>query len=65
MQDPVSVSEAESVVMKVLWERHPMTADEIVAALRDQQQWQESTVKTLLNRLLKKGAVSAEQEGRR
>ena len=65
MQDAISISDAESVVMKVLWQRHPMTADEIVAELVGQQDWQESTIKTLLNRLLKKGALCAEQEGRR
>ncbi len=65
MQDNISISEAESVVMQVLWQRQPLTADEIIAELRSQQDWQEPTVKTLLNRLLKKGAVSAEQQGRR
>ena len=59
------ISEAETVVMEILWGRHPMGADEIVAAACAQQDWQESTVKTLLNHLLKKGAISAEAEGRR
>ena len=36
-----------------------------MAALQPQGKWQESTVKTLLNRLLKKGAVSARKDGRR
>jgi len=36
-----------------------------MAALEPNGKWQESTVKTLLNRLLKKGAVSARKEGRR
>ena len=65
MESNISISEAESVVMKVLWARHPLTAEEIIAALVHQQDWQEATVKTLLNRLLKKGAISAEQTGRR
>jgi predicted transcriptional regulator len=60
-----AISEAESVVMQILWERHPLGADEIVAAACARQDWQEPTVKTLLNRLLKKGAISAEAEGRR
>lgn len=62
--DP-TISEAESVVMKVLWAHHPLAADDIISRLPAQQDWQESTVKTLLNRLLKKGAISAEQSGRR
>ena len=59
------VSEAESVVMEVLWRNSPLAADEVVAALGDSQQWQEPTIKTLLNRLLKKGAIAAEKDGRR
>jgi predicted transcriptional regulator len=59
------ISEAESVVMEVLWNRQPLSAEEVVEALGDAQQWQVPTIKTLLNRLLKKGAISAEKEGRR
>lgn len=61
----MQISEAESVVMDVLWRRSPQSADEVVAALADEQQWQEATIKTLLNRLLNKGAVHAERQGRR
>ncbi|MES2298949.1 MAG: BlaI/MecI/CopY family transcriptional regulator [Pseudomonadota bacterium] len=65
MSATITISEAESVIMKILWERHPMSADEVVAALAQVQDWQEPTIKTLLNRLLKKGALRAEQQGRR
>ena len=61
----MQISEAESVVMEVLWERSPIGAEEVVAALADAQQWQEATIKTLLNRLLNKGAIHAEKDGRR
>ncbi len=61
----MKISEAESQVMQVLWASAPRTADDVVAALADQQQWQEATVKTLLNRLLKKGAIHADKDGRR
>ncbi|MBK8066253.1 MAG: BlaI/MecI/CopY family transcriptional regulator [Rhodanobacteraceae bacterium] len=61
----VDISEAESVVMEVLWQRHPLAAEEVVAALAGRQDWQEPTIKTLLNRLLGKGALRAEREGRR
>lgn len=61
----MQISEAESVVMQVLWQRNPLAAEEVIAALSDQQDWQEPTIKTLLNRLLKKGAVTAAKEGRR
>jgi predicted transcriptional regulator len=61
----MNISDAESVVMEVLWQRSPQGADEVLAALAGAQDWREATVKTLLNRLLKKGAISAEAEGRR
>jgi BlaI family penicillinase repressor len=61
----MQISEAESVVMQVLWKRQPLTAEEIHAAIGERQDWQTATVKTLLNRLLKKGAVAAERDGRR
>ena len=61
----MAVSEAESVVMDVLWREHPLSADEVVAALAKTTDWQEPTIKTLLNRLLKKRAIAAERDGRR
>ena len=61
----MQISEAESVVMEILWARHPRTSEEVVAALADAQDWQEATIKTLLNRLLNKGAINAERDGRR
>lgn len=65
-KQPMDISDAESLVMEVLWQGSgSVPAEEVVAALVSQQQWQEATVKTLLNRLLKKGAVSAEKDGRR
>jgi predicted transcriptional regulator len=66
----MQVSEAESVVMAVLWDaeagvRAPLAAEDVIAALAQRQDWQEATIKTLLNRLLKKGAIKASKEGRR
>ena len=61
----MQISEAESVVMEVLWSRSPLGADDVVAALSTRSDWAEPTIKTLLNRLLKKGAIQAERDGRR
>lgn len=61
----MQVSDAESVVMEVLWSRSPLGADDVVAALSARSDWAEPTIKTLLNRLLKKGAIQAERDGRR
>jgi BlaI family penicillinase repressor len=59
------ISEAEAIVMDALWSNSPLSAEQIVQALALSQSWQEPTIKTLLNRLLKKGALSALLDGRR
>lgn len=61
----MQISEAESVVMDVLWQRNPLAAEEIVATLSARMGWAGPTIKTLLNRLLNKGAIRAERDGRR
>jgi BlaI family penicillinase repressor len=65
MKESISISEAESVVMQVLWQMSPIATEDIMAALKGQHKWQEPTVKTLLNRLLTKGAIQARKDGRR
>ena len=62
---PISITEAESVVMEVLWTRSPLPTEDVITALEGEQHWQEATIKTLLNRLLKKKAVRAVKDGRR
>jgi BlaI family penicillinase repressor len=59
------VSAAESLIMEALWRRAPQSAEELFAELAPAQDWTEGTIKTLLNRLLTKGAVSAEKDRRR
>jgi BlaI family penicillinase repressor len=61
----MAISDAESLVMEVLWEKNPATSDDVVAELSKTTDWQEPTIKTLLNRLLKKRAIAAERDGRR
>ena len=59
------ISDAESDVMQVLWRKAPRSAEEVIEALAATRDWQDATVKTLLNRLLNKGAIAAERDGRR
>jgi BlaI family penicillinase repressor len=61
----MAISEAEAVIMEVLWRQAPRTAEDILVEVGSQQDWQEGTVKSLLNRLLTKKAVKAERDGRR
>lgn len=59
------VSEAEQEVMEILWGYSPLSANDIAERLSGKKRWQESTVKTLLTRLVSKGAVKYEKDGRR
>ena len=63
--NPPAITEAESVIMEVLWRRNPLATEAIVAALEGEQRWQEGTIKALLNRLLRKKAIRADKDGRR
>lgn len=60
----IQITEAESQVMQVLWQQSPRSAEDVVAALAGTG-WAEATIKTLLNRLLNKGAITADKNGRR
>ncbi len=51
--------------MEALWARGPQTAEEIVHAVGPAQDWGEATVKTLINRLLKKKALASDRVGGR
>lgn len=51
------ISEAEWLVMKVLWERSPLLASQVIEALEPQTKWSPRTIKTLLGRLVRKGAL--------
>ena len=61
----IGVTEAERQVMEVLWAGGPRTPDELVREIAPAQGWGEATVKTLVNRLLKKGAIASRREGGR
>jgi BlaI family penicillinase repressor len=60
-----AISDAEWEVMNVIWERHPVTASEIVTALASRTSWSPRTIKSMLNRLLRKGVLAHEVEGKR
>ena len=58
------VSESEKLVMEVLWQESPLSSLEVVERLQNQG-WNEKTVKTFLNRLVKKDVLSYQKDGRR
>jgi BlaI family penicillinase repressor len=58
------ISESEWLVMKVIWDENPISSNRVVEVLSDSTPWNPKTIKTLLSRLVKKGAVGHESEGR-
>ena len=58
------ISEAEWSVMKVLWELGDASLGDVVKGLGDQCDWKPRTVQTLVRRLVEKGAVAVEVQGR-
>lgn len=64
MTNVPQISDAEWEVMKVLWAKTPRTANEVIEALEDQTDWKPKTVRTLLNRLTQKQAISYSQENK-
>ena len=57
MEKIPKISESEWRVMKILWAKSPLTANEIIKALENTTKWKPRTIKTLISRLVKKGAV--------
>jgi BlaI family penicillinase repressor len=55
------ISDAEWQVMKVIWEREPVTSSDIVEMLKPVTKWSPTTIYTLINRLVNKKAVSIEE----
>lgn len=61
----VKISRAELELMHVLWRQDAQTAADVYASISDHKDWSSRTVKTLLSRLVEKGALTTVTEGRR
>ena len=59
------ISDAEHAVMEVLWRESPLAAQDVADRIDPERDWSTRTVKTLLSRLLAKGALVHEEDGRR
>lgn len=62
---PVRISDSEWEVMQVLWELRKATAAEVIDRLVPITGWNHRTVRTLLTRLVNKGALQVEEDGHR
>ncbi len=58
------ISDAEWIVMKVLWDKSPLASKEVIDSLCGAIHWKPKTIHTLLARLVRKGALIARKEGR-
>ena len=65
MTDDIRISEAELDIMAVLWSESPLGASDIAERVPSRRAWSPTTIKTMLSRLVDKGALASEAQGRR
>src|SRR6187431_78638 len=65
MKRSIRISEAEWEVMDLVWRESPVAATAVLSALGPKREWTLATVRTLLRRLVRKGALEQEAEGKR
>jgi Predicted transcriptional regulator len=58
------ISEAEFEVMKIVWKSAPISTNEITDRLVKCTAWSPKTIQTLIKRLVTKGALTYEKQGR-
>ncbi len=58
------ISDSEWLVMRIVWAQAPVTANQVVEALSGSTAWKPKTIMTLLRRLVDKGAVGYQKQGR-
>jgi BlaI family penicillinase repressor len=62
MAGSLRIGESEWYVMKALWENSPLSGSDIVKAVSAQTDWSQSTILTMVRRLVNKKAVGVLQE---
>lgn len=65
MNEPISISDAEWTVMDAVWSRGTATAADVIDDLAAPRDWNHRTIRTLLARLVEKGALNAAEDGHR
>ena len=59
------ITDAEWEVMRVVWANSRVTSKEVISILKEKTDWKQATIKTLLGRLVEKGVLNTQQEGRK
>lgn len=65
MDQNVTIAPSEWELMRLVWTKKTITSREIINLMQQKRDWSDSTIKTLLNRLVKKGLLSTEKTGNR
>jgi len=58
------ITESEFEVMEAVWEKSPITGNEIIKFLSQRTDWKPNTVRTLISRLVMKGALQSVKAGK-
>lgn len=64
MRELPQISEAEFEVMKIVWKYAPISTNDITGRLLRTTSWSPKTIQTLIKRLVTKGALTYEKQGR-
>mgnify|MGYP003185826321 FL=1 len=59
-----TISDSEWEIMRIIWTIEPVSSTKIIQELQAKKDWSESTIKTLLRRLVNKNLLSTTKEGR-
>ncbi|WP_010248349.1 BlaI/MecI/CopY family transcriptional regulator [Acetivibrio cellulolyticus] len=59
-----NISDSEWYIMKVIWNRSPITANQVIEELEGTIGWKPKTIKTLISRLVRKEVLGFTKEGR-
>ncbi len=63
MRTHISISESEWAVMKTIWNEPPRTLQDVLSSLKHTD-WSTTTIQTYLARLVKKGALITQRQGK-
>jgi BlaI family penicillinase repressor len=65
MKNIAHISDAEWEVMNLVWKQQPVTSAQVVEELSQKHDWASRTIRTLVDRLVKKGVLEAKMDGKR
>lgn len=64
MSNVSKISDSEWSIMEIIWQNPNCTAMFIIKKLENSTEWKPKTIKTLIRRLVDKGIIGYEQDGR-